>query len=274
VPEGDTIFRTATTLRRWIGEREVTAATGPAGIDRAVGATVTAVEAKGKHLLIRFSSGVLLHTHMRMTGSWHVYPAGQRWQRPRSQARAVLTCGERIAVCFNAPVVEVLADHEERIHPALVALGPDVLTEDFAIDEVLLRAAARPRRTLIGELLLDQTVVAGFGNIYRCEALFLRGIDPWTPIGEIEPAELAALVDVGRRLIGRNAGPDSPVGRDLGLGADGVWVYNRTGRPCRRCGTSIRSDRLGEQARMAHWCPGCQKRPADRDGSRDSFLGT
>jgi endonuclease-8 len=260
VPEGDTIFRTATTLRRWIAGREVTSAVGPAGIDRAVGATVTAVEPKGKHLLIRFSSGILLHTHMRMTGSWHVYPAGERWQRPRSQARVVLTCGDRVAVCFNAPVVQVLADHEERIHPALVQLGPDVLTADFDLDEVLTRAAARPPRTLVGELLLDQTVVAGFGNIYRCEALFLRGIDPWTPIGELTRGQIAELVEVGRRIIGQNAGPGSPIARDFGAGRDGVWVYGRTGRPCRRCGTSIRSDRLGEQARMAHWCPRCQVR--------------
>jgi endonuclease-8 len=258
VPEGDTIFRTATTLRRWLVGREVTAAVGPPGLDRAVGATVDAVEPKGKHLLVRFSSGILLHTHMRMTGSWHVYPEGARWKRPRHQARVILTCGDRLAVCFNAPVVQVLADHEERIHPALNALGPDVLTEGFDLEEVLRRAATKPRRTLVGELLLDQTVVAGFGNIYRCEALFLRGLDPWTPIGEVDDAELAELVTVGRGLIGANAGPGSPVGRDVGLGSGGMWVYDRTGRPCRRCGTAIRSARLGDQARMVHWCPRCQ----------------
>jgi len=261
MPEGDTIFRTASTLRRWIGGREVTAATGPAGIDRAIGATVTEVEPRGKHLLIRFSSKVVLHTHMRMSGSWHVYPAGERWRRARSQARVVLACGDRVAVCFNAPVVQVLADHEERIHPALTRLGPDVLTNHFDLEEVLRRAGGSPLRTLIGELLLDQTIVAGFGNIYRCEALFLRGLDPWTPLEELDAADLGQLIVTGRRLISHNAGPGSPVAREFGVGRDGPWVYGRTGRPCRRCGTSIRSDRLGEQARMAHWCPRCQKRP-------------
>ena len=174
----------------------------------------------------------------------------------------MLTCGDRLAVCFNAPVVQVLAGHEERIHPALVALGPDVLGAGFDLDEVLRRSAARPPRTLVGELLLDQNVVAGFGNVYRCEALFLRGLDPWTPIGELSPVDLAALVDVGRRLIAPNARPGSPIARDLGLGRDGAWVYNRTGRPYRRCRTPIRSERLGEQARMAYWCPHCQRRPS------------
>jgi endonuclease-8 len=174
--------------------------------------------------------------------------------------RAVLTCGDRQAVCFNAPVVQVLADHEERVHPALTGLGPDVLAADFDLVEVVRRAGERPRQLLVGELLLDQTVMAGFGNIYRCEALFLRGIDPATPIGAVPDDELCTLVTVGRELIGRNAGPGAPVGRDLGLGHDVVWVYGRGGRPCRRCGTTIRSAPLGVQARTAHWCPRCQRR--------------
>lgn len=240
--------------------REVTAATGPPGLGLAVGATVTAVEAKGKHLLVRFSSGVVLHTHMRMTGSWHVYPVGERWRKPRSQARAVITCGDRLAVCFSAPVVQVLADHEERIHPALRALGPDVLAPELDIDEVMRRARARPPDTLVGELLLDQTVLAGIGNIYRCEALFLEELDPWTSLAELDDATLRRLVTRARALIAGNAGPGAPGVGDMRAGPGAAWVYGRTGRPCRRCGTAVRSAPLGGQPRTAHWCPHCQRR--------------
>src|SRR4051794_12397539 len=134
MPEGDTILRTAVSLRRWIEGREVTEATSPAEgapLDRVVGTKVESIDTRGKHLLIRFSSGDVLHTHMRMTGAWHVYPAGAKWRRPAWQARAVLVCGERLAVCFNAPVVELLAPGGVEMHGAMRGLGPDVLADDF-----------------------------------------------------------------------------------------------------------------------------------------------
>ena len=258
MPEGDTIFRTAGTLRRWVEGREVTAARG-AGLERVVGATVAAIDTRGKHLLIRFSSGLVLHTHMRMSGSWHVYPRGGRWQRPAAQARAVLECGERIAVCFNAPVVELLADHQERVHPGLTHLGPDVLDEDFDLDEAVRRAATRPAAMVMGELLLDQGVLAGLGNVYRCEALFLQGLDPAAPRRSISEEQLRLLITVARDLIRANAGPGATFRRDVGLGPERAFVYGRSGRPCRRCGTTIRSAPLGVQARTAFWCPSCQQ---------------
>ena len=262
MPEGDTIFRTGTSLRRWLEGREVTAARG-AGLERVVGATVTGIDTRGKHLLIRFSSGFVLHSHMRMSGSWHVYPKGGRWQRPAAQARAVIECGERVAVCFNAPVVELLRDHEERVHRSLSRLGPDVLAEGFDLDEVVRRAATRPAATTVGELLLDQGVLAGLGNVYRCEALFLEGLDPWTPRAALPDDGLRRLVTVSRRLIAANAGTAAGTAgrREVGLGPDRLFVYGRAGRPCRRCGTAIRSARLGVQARTAYWCPSCQPRP-------------
>src|SRR5947208_14917705 len=138
MPEGDTIFRTAVSLRRWIEGRTVTAVSSPADgvpLERLVGSSIVTIETRGKHLLIRFSSGDVLHTHMRMTGAWHVYPAGQRWRRPAWQARAVVTCGDRLAVCFNAPVVELLAPGGVQMHGAIRELGPDVLATDFDVDE-------------------------------------------------------------------------------------------------------------------------------------------
>jgi endonuclease-8 len=259
MPEGDTIFRTAATLRLWLEGREVTAARG-AGLERVMGATVAAIDTRGKHLLIRFSSGLVLHTHMRMSGSWHVYTLGGRWQRPAAQARAVLECGERIAVCFNAPVVELLAGHEERIHPGLTRLGPDVLDDGFDLDEVVRRAATRPAAMVVGELLLDQGVVAGLGNVYRCEALFLQGLDPATPRAALAEEQLRQLLCLGRDLIRANTGPHTTFRRDTGLGPERSFVYGRAGRPCRRCGTTIRSAPLGATARTAYWCPSCQRR--------------
>ena len=261
MPEGDTIFRTATTLRRWLEGRTITAArTTVAGVAATalIGDRVSEVQARGKHLLIRFDSGRTLHTHMRMTGSWHVYTAGERWHRPASQARIVLVAGDRVAVCFNAPVVEVLAAGMERAHAALAGLGPDVLVEPLDLDEIRRRAATRERRTEIGDVLLDQQVASGIGNIYRCESLFLGRVHPRRPIGEIDDTTLDRLVIDAARLMRANARPDASVGREFGLGSDQRWVYGRSRRPCRRCGTRIASARTGTHARTVYWCPRCQ----------------
>ena len=259
MPEGDTLYRTAATLQRWLGGREVTEATTTVpglAVDRLVGQRVAWAEAWGKHLLVRFASGEVLHTHLRMSGSWHAYSVGDRWRRPARQARVVLVCGERLAVCFNAPVAELLAARSEQVHPALAGLGPDVLGEPFDAEEVRRRARARSPKLPLGELLLDQRVVAGIGNIWRCEALFLEGRHPWTPQGALSDDELDRLVTTARRLKRASAGID-PASAAGGRPAP-RWVYRRTGRPCRRCGTPVRSALQGEQARRAYWCPTCQ----------------
>jgi len=251
VPEGDTIFRTAATLRRWLGGREITGArsTAPVPVASLIGDVVASVEAQAKHLLIRFESGKVLHTHMRMTGSWHVYPAGERWQAPAWQARLVLEAGERVAVCFNAPVIELLARGGERAHPALVNLGPDMLVEPLDLVAVRQRAAQRPPETEIGDLLLDQQVVSGIGNIYRCETLFLNGVHPRRRVSQVD---IGPLVTTAAELMQASVTPSTRPGTVQ------RWVYNRSGRPCRNCGTRISSERVGTQARIAYWCPSCQ----------------
>jgi endonuclease-8 len=250
VPEGDVLFRTASTLDRWLAGRRVTASSAPA----LVGRRVEAVEARGKHLLVYFDSGHVLHTHLRMSGSWHVYPAGEPWRRPAREARLTLACGDRVAVCFNAPVVEVLAPGATRSHPALKRLGPDVLDEPLDAAEVVRRARSLPPDLALGELLLDQRVVAGVGNIWRCEALFVERHHPFTPQSALEDVALIALVATAGRLMRASLGPAArPPER---------YVYRRAGRPCRRCRTPIESRRQGEQARTAYWCPRCQALPA------------
>ena len=252
MPEGDTIYRTAETLRRWIGGREITAVRSRVyafEADRLVGQTVQVVEARGKHLLIRLDSGEVLHTHLRMSGSWHVYPAGQPWRRPERQARLVLEAGERLAVCFNAPIVELVPARAEGAHPSLGRLGPDILATELDTREIRRRARTRSPEVALGELLLDQQVVAGIGNIWRCEALFLEHRNPWTERQKLTDEDLDALVGTAASLMRKSAAGVSPGER---------WVYNRAGRPCRRCGTAIESRRQGDHARTAYWCPGCQ----------------
>jgi endonuclease VIII len=266
MPEGDTIFRAAATLDRWLTGRTVTAARTT--VDRLpaaklVGQTVRSVEARAKHLLVRFSEGSVLHTHMKMTGSWHVYRTGERWQKPPAQARFVLEVEpDRVAVCFNAPVVELLAAKGEQLHPSLRGLGPDVLKPPVDLAEVRRRAAARPETLPVGELLLDQQVVSGIGNIWRCESLFVERLDPWRPRAQVSDDELDAVVTVAADLMARSARPGSDANRDFGAGAGRPWVYGRTRRPCYRCRTPIRSERMGDQARVVYWCPACQAAPA------------
>jgi endonuclease VIII len=251
MPEGDTIFRTAATLRSWLVGREITAArcvlaSVPAGI--LVGDTVTDAEARAKHLLIRFASGRVLHTHQRMTGSWHVYSASERWRRPAGQARVVLEAGDRVAVGFNVPVIELLAPRMDSVHPSLTGLGPDVLVDPFDVDVAVARIGAVPDRE-IGDVLLDQRVISGIGNIYRCESLFIGRVSPRRPVGVVAEREVRTVVEAAVRLMRASAGGASMGER---------WVYGRAARPCRRCGSRISSGRVGLAARTAYWCPRCQ----------------
>jgi endonuclease-8 len=211
-----------------------------------VGDEVDAVEARGKHLLIRFAGGLTLHTHMRMTGSWHLYRMGDKWKKPKHLARVVLEFGDRVAVCFSAPVIELLPTKTEFAHPVLAGLGPDVLKPPLDLDEVERRAGQQPDDVPIGDVLLDQRVVAGIGNIWRNESLFMRGVHPSTPHAL---APLRDLVRTASRLMQARA--------RLGVTYRPL-VYNRSGRPCPRCGSRIESARLGKHARTAYWCPTCQ----------------
>jgi endonuclease-8 len=271
VPEGDTIFQTAAALRPLLIGQPVVAAharvPGPQ-IHRVVGSRVTAIEPIGKHMLIRFDNGLTLHTHLRMTGTWHTYAPGEPWRMPRERARVVLEVPQRIVVCFNAPVAELLPDRAVALHPALRALGPDLLAIDFsetspasgAADEALSRLRQR-QDAEIAEALADQRVMAGVGNVFKSEVLFVEHVDPWARVGDLSDATLEALIATAHRLLQDNAIPGlvrrvTTRGDPSARGS--LWVYGRANRPCARCGTSIRVRRQGQLNRPTYWCPTCQ----------------
>lgn len=257
MPEGDTLARTAAGLRPYLVGRPVTGARSPvlaAQAGRVVGATVTAVDTAGKNLLIRFDNGLEIRTHLRMTGSWHRYAPGERWRRPVSRARLVLEVAGAVAVCFDAPVVELFDARAERLHPALASLGPDLLADDFDADEALRRLRDPARADLaVGEALVDQRALAGIGNIWKSETLFAERVDPFAPVGGLDDPTLRRLIaSAGRLLRASVAATGGRPGRSLA-------VYRRAGRPCRACGTIIAARSQGaELPRLTYWCPRCQ----------------
>jgi endonuclease-8 len=249
VPEGDTIWRTAAALRPRLVGRRVLAARPPP-LARLTGTTVTAIDTVGKHLSVRFDNGLALHTHMRMRGSWHVYRPGERWRRPEREARAVLEVEGTVAVLFNAPVVELTRGPERTAH-----LGPDILDDRIDLDRVVRRARSLGALA-VGELLLDQRVTAGIGNVYRNEALWAQQVNPWTTSTALTDAELRGLFARAHQAMRANLRSTDWARRFPGYGKGAV--HGRGGRPCPRCGTRIEVRAQGELARLTYWCPACQ----------------
>ncbi len=277
MPEGDTLHRTAAVLREVILGWRVTAARGRPGgaqLGRVVGSTIDRVDAVGKHLLIGFDDGLTLHTHLRMNGSWHRYRPGETWRRSPARAVAVVEVQGAVAVCFDAPVVELLETRALRLHPALAALGPDLIEAEPDVGTALARLRVPSRAGMtVGEALLDQRALAGLGNVYRSEVCFVERVDPCLLLGDVAPEVLERLVRTGARLLRANRGgpartttpdalgasPDARVGSLRRADGDRLWVYGRTGRPCRRCGSLVRSRVVGhELPRRVWWCPACQ----------------
>ncbi len=262
MPEGDTLFRTATVLREVLLGRQVTTARGRHGgtrLERVVGARVDRVDSVGKHLLIGFDGGLSLHTHLGMNGSWHRYRPGERWRRSPARAVCVIETETAVVVCFDAPVTELLETRALGIHPVLARLGPDLIEPEPDISSALARLVDAGRSEVtIAEALLDQRAMAGLGNVYRSEVLFLERVDPFLTVGAVEPLLRERLVRTAARLLRVNG--DGPRRTTTGRDVDGMrlWVYRRTGRPCRRCGTTVRSTILGELPRRLWWCPECQ----------------
>lgn len=259
MPEGDTIHRAAAELGAALNDQAVTgywAYRPQLQRPQRAGHTVTGVEARGKNLLIHFDDGRALYSHMRMTGAWHVYGPEARWRRPQAEARVLIETPERRAVCFAAPVIELLTAPELMRHPTLSRLGPDLLAETLDEAEILSRIV-RTEDAPIGELLLNQGVLAGIGNVYKSEMLFLAGLNPFIPARVVPEAQLLRLVRSTREMMQANLHNRPRVTRSS-PGPD-HWVYERARRPCLRCRRRVEVQRQGAHGRSTYFCPWCQR---------------
>jgi len=263
VPEGDTVWLAARRMHQALAGRVLTRSdfrVPQLATTDLSGREVLAVVSRGKHLLTRVAGGLTLHTHFRMDGSWHLCRPGDRWQGgPDWQVRVVLENAEQVAVGYRLPVVELLETTAEA--SAVGHLGPDLLSDGWDAGEALRRLRAEPD-TEIGMALLDQRKLAGLGNLYRTEVLFLRGLTPWVAVRDVP--DLPALVEKGRRLMVANRGHGEQSTTGALRRGEEHWVFERSGRPCRRCGTRILTAEQGAApyARLTYWCPRCQVGPA------------
>lgn len=260
MPEGDTVWRAANTLRAALEGRRLTACDVRvpryATVDF-TGKTVDSVVSRGKHLLIRVG-GYSIHSHLKMEGTWHVYAIGARWRRPAYQARIILNTETAQAIGFELGVLEILENEDE----AVGYLGPDLLGPDWDADIACARLASDPSRP-IGLALLDQRNIAGLGNVYRNEICFLRGIDPRTPVDQA--GDLTKIVDLSFRTITANKNRNQRVTTGDRRPGRHFWVYGRENKPCRRCGTNIEFGLIGDnplEERQIYYCPHCQRPPA------------
>jgi endonuclease-8 len=257
VPEGDVVWYTARRLREALAGRVLTRSDFRVPRYATVnltGQTVTEAVARGKHLLIRTGNGLTVHTHLKMEGSWRIRPAGAALTDSH-KIRLVLGNDEWQAVGYQLGITEVLPTGEE--DRVTGHLGPDLLGPDWDAAEAVSRLAKDADRP-IGEALLDQRNLAGIGNLYCCEMLFLRGINPWRCTGQVE--DLTALVALGRRLLDANKARIGQVTTGDTRPGRQTWVYRRAGQPCGRCGTRIKRGEQGAagEERLRFWCPSCQ----------------
>ncbi len=265
MPEGDTILWAATRMRPVLEGHVPDAIDMPAGRAgglrgpegharwpaRLAGRAVTGVTTRGKNLLVHFDGGLVLRSHLRMTGSWAVYRSGQRWRRPSRRAWIVLARDEVEVVQFDGPVLELMTEARARTYPPLAGLGPDVLDERFDAARFLRRLRREDPERAIGDALLEQRTVAGIGNIWKSEGCWEARIDPWRAVRSVTDEQALAVVEMVRPRMLRSGleGPRAIEPR----------VYRLQGRPCRRCGAAIRARGQGDSNRITFWCPGCQE---------------
>ncbi len=258
MPEGDTIHYAANRIRPVLAGHvpELTTPHPRFGRDRwpekLAGRAVTAVDAHGKHLFLHFEGGLLIHSHLRMTGSWRVLPRGRRWPRAPRRAWLVLRRGEMEVVQFDGPVLELMTESRARFDRRIAGLGPDVLAEQFDYDAFLRRLREDDPTRPIGDALLDQRTIAGIGNLWKVEGCFEAGIDPWRATGRVGDAEAVAIVDACRPRMQRSASDGNQTRFKR--------IYGRSGLPCPRCGGTARIRARGQwdDNRPTFWCPQCQ----------------
>ncbi|HEY2365397.1 MAG TPA: DNA-formamidopyrimidine glycosylase family protein [Polyangiaceae bacterium] len=272
MPEGDTIARIAVTLRDALVGHRVERFESPIPALRDTdleGRTIASVEARGKNLLIAFDDARTLHTHLRMSGTWHLYGLHSSWRKSAKSALVTITTDDRVAVMFREeragapPIIRLLSADALRRDRMLRSLGPDVMATTFDVDEAVRRVHASVHKT-IAEALLDQRDVAGIGNVYKSELLFLAGVDPRRAPKSVPIETLRALLVNAREIMLKHV-QQSRRGRFAIQGrvtrfrsGEALWVYGRARKPCLRCRAPIRSIMQGLDRRSTYWCPKCQ----------------
>ncbi len=270
MPEGDTIYRSARRLRQVMVGTVVEAASDNGRFfssEALVGGRFEAVESRGKHLLMHLDDGRVVHSHMGMTGSWHVYAINEPWQKsPRGAGLALELCGEldrrAVVACFWPKSLELLSSNQFRRHPFLHRLGPDLLGPSVELDAVLARFRIHDATT-IGEAVMNQTIVSGIGNVYKSETLFLTQTSPFDRVGELSDAEILRITQQAQQLMRQNHEGYPRRTRRRGDGQR-LWVYGRRGELCFRCGSKLRMQRQGDLGRSTYWCPECQPSKASQ----------
>jgi endonuclease-8 len=275
MPEGDTIFRSARALHQALAGRHVTffetAYARLASVDDQTpltGRTIEQVESRGKWLLIHFSGDLILATHMLMSGSWHIYRVGERWKRARSHMRIILGTPDFLAVAFDVPVARFHTARTLERFAGVAGLGPDLLGQSFAVDEAATRLLEHGSEE-VGNVLLNQRVMAGIGNVFKSEICFACGVNPFRRVDSLRPQEVECLLATARRFLAANVADGSgdaivtyTGGRRTTGSSDPaarLWVYRRAGSSCRRCGNTILMRKQGLGARSTYWCPDCQE---------------
>ena len=272
MPEGDTIHRAARRVAGVLVGSEIVSIEAPQPRhrldrwpERLAGRGVRAVDARGKHLFVRFDGDLTLHSHLRMGGLWSVHRRGERWRRAARRAWLVIRTPEHEVVQFDGPVLELMSEGRTRFDQRLAALGPDILAPSFDARSYLRRLREDDPTRGIGDALLDQRNVAGLGNVWKSEACFLAGVDPWRRLSQVSDREALAIVEGARPLMERSLerggrimtwAPERPLRPSR---ERRTWVYGRRGLPCRRCETPVSSRGQGDDNRTTFWCPRCQR---------------
>jgi endonuclease-8 len=248
MPEGDSVHRHAAQLRLLlVGKPLVAVYQRGLAVPRLGGATVTSIEPRGKHLLIETDRGLVAHSHLGINGGWRrvARPLADEWRIQR--ADLALVTAENVLLC-RARTVELVRSAFVKSHPALQALGPDLLGATLDLDDIITRARRGDPNRPVADALLDQQIAAGIGNIYKNETLFFEKTDPHTPVGELDDETLRRLYTRARELLTMSVGDRR----------HRMWVYRRRGRPCHACGIPISGELVMPLARQTFWCPRCQ----------------
>jgi endonuclease-8 len=269
MPEGDTIHKVAAAMRPFLLDKVCIDGWTRDGRLRLEDRRVLSVDPLGKQLLIGFEDGFTLRSHLGMSGSWHRYAPGEAWTRPRWQVGAFVQTADDVLVCFQPKEVEWVRTRDVKGHPVVGRLGPDLL-DSPDLDVVVHRSRAVPQATAVADLILDQRVACGAGNVYKSEVCFIERVHPYTPIAELSDPRLRAIWAKARDLLEANLGPwfrTTTVDRRVAKKpARPYFVYSRGGEPCLVCGSRIRSAPQGPYARITWWCPTCQLAPSADPG--------